>query len=104
MSAFPLVLGEPSCAFRAAGVDVQQQLLGEYEEDDRSTTTNEIANIDTEIREDEISDDDVFITVVKGDTLYSIAKKNNLSVDDVKRINGLDSNELNIGMKLLVTK
>ena len=76
----------------------------EYEEDDRSATTHEIASIDTEIREDEITDDDLFITVVKGDTLYSIAKKNNLSVDDLKRINGLDSNELNIGMKLLVTK
>ena len=76
----------------------------EYEEDDRSATTHEIASIDTEIHEDEITDDDLFITVVKGDTLYSIAKKNNLSVDDLKRINGLDSNELNIGMKLLVTK
>jgi len=76
----------------------------EYEEDDRNTTTNEIANIDTDIREDKITDDDVFITVVKGDTLYSIARNNNLSVNDLKRINGLDSNELNIGMKLLVTK
>lgn len=54
--------------------------------------------------ENKIDDDDVFITVVKGDTLYSIARRNNLSVDELKRINGLDSNELSIGMKLLVTK
>jgi len=44
------------------------------------------------------------LIVKKGDTLYSIARSNNLSVDDLKRINGLDSNELSIGMKLLVTK
>lgn len=51
-----------------------------------------------------IDDSDVFITVVKGDTLYSIARNNDLSVDELKRINGLDSNEISVGMKLLVTK
>jgi len=51
-----------------------------------------------------IDDNDVFITVTKGDTLYSIARNNNLSVEDLKRINGLDSNEISIGMKLLVSK
>ena len=56
------------------------------------------------IADNGIDDNDVFITVVKGDTLYSIAKRNNLSVDDLKRMNGLDSNEISIGMKLLVTK
>lgn len=49
-------------------------------------------------------DHDIFITVIKGDTLYSIARNNNLTVDDLKRINGLDSNEISVGMKLLVTK
>lgn len=59
---------------------------------------------DSAIADSGIDDNDIFITVVKGDTLYSIAKNNNLSVDDLKRINGLDSNEISIGMKLLVTK
>lgn len=59
---------------------------------------------DNAIADSGIDDNDIFITVVKGDTLYSIAKNNNLSVDDLKRINGLDSNEISIGMKLLVTK
>lgn len=54
--------------------------------------------------ENKIDDDDVFITVVKGDTLYSIARNNKLSVEELKRINGLDTNEISIGMKLLVTK
>ena len=75
----------------------------EYKDDDRSIAKNE-DNDDRSIAENDITDDDVFITVAKGDTLYSIARSNNLSVDDLKRINGLDSNELSIGMKLLVTK
>ena len=40
--------------------------------------------------------------VVKGDSLYSIAKKYNTSVDEIKRLNGLDSNNLNIGMVLKI--
>jgi hypothetical protein len=63
-----------------------------------------IASKDNTRMPDVIDDDDIFITVVKGDTLYSIARNNNLTVEDLKRINGLDSNELSIGMKLLVTK
>lgn len=59
---------------------------------------------DRSIAENTIDDSDVFVTVSKGDTLYSIARKNNLSVEELKRMNGLDSNEINIGMKLLVTK
>ena len=62
------------------------------EYDDRSIVSNVI------------DDSDIFITVVSGDTLYSIARNNNLSVDDLKRINGLDSNEISVGMKLLVSK
>ncbi|MCA0933729.1 glucosaminidase domain-containing protein [Lutimonas saemankumensis] len=54
--------------------------------------------------ENKIDDNDIFITVVKGDTLYSIARNNNLSVEELKKMNGLDSNEISIGMKLLVTK
>jgi len=41
-------------------------------------------------------------TVVKGDTLYSIAKKYKVSVDNVKKWNGLKSDSLDIGQKLKV--
>jgi LysM repeat protein len=40
--------------------------------------------------------------VKKGDTLYSIARKYNTSVDNIKRVNKLDSNSLSIGMKLTI--
>ncbi len=42
--------------------------------------------------------------VVKGDTLYSISRKYGLTVNQLKSINGLDSNEISIGQKLFVEK
>ncbi|MBK9636548.1 MAG: LysM peptidoglycan-binding domain-containing protein [Bacteroidetes bacterium] len=41
-------------------------------------------------------------TVQKGETLYAISKMYGMSVDDVKKINGLNSNAVAIGQKLKV--
>ena len=49
----------------------------------------------------EMSNKNYYI-VKSGDTLYSIANKNNISVDKLKDINNLSSNNLSIGQKLLV--
>lgn len=38
--------------------------------------------------------------VVKGDTLYSISRKYGLTVDEIKKINKLSSNDINIGQTL----
>jgi len=43
-----------------------------------------------------------YVIVAKGDTLYSIAKRNNITVERLKWANGLKSNELSIGQKLYV--
>ena len=52
---------------------------------------------------EDVSEEDYGIYVVqKGDSLYSIARKYNTSVDNLKDINNLKSSFLNIGMKLLV--
>ena len=40
--------------------------------------------------------------VEKGDTLYSIAKKFDISVNKLKEFNGLSTNLLNIGQKILI--
>ena len=41
-------------------------------------------------------------TVKRGDTLYSISKKYNISVDSIKKKNNLTSNILNIGQVLIL--
>lgn len=42
-------------------------------------------------------------TVKSGDTLYGIAKKYNLTVDELKRLNNLTLDSLSIGQKLVVS-
>ena len=44
----------------------------------------------------------IVYTVKKGDTLYSIAKKYNTSVDEIKRYNNLQSNILNINDRIVI--
>lgn len=41
-------------------------------------------------------------TVKTGDSLYAIARRYNTTVDEIKRINNLTSNNLSIGQKLLI--
>ena len=43
-------------------------------------------------------------TVTSGDALYTIAKKFNMSVQDLKELNGLNSNSIKPGLELLVFK
>ena len=48
------------------------------------------------------SNDNIYI-VNAGDTLYSIAKKNNISIDDLKRLNNITSDILKVGQKIIIT-
>ena len=43
-----------------------------------------------------------YYIVQKGDSLWSIASKNNLTVDKLKELNNLSSNLINVGQKLLI--
>ena len=43
-----------------------------------------------------------YYTVKKGDTLYSISKKYNMSLQDLKNLNKLKSNDIKIGQKLKI--
>lgn len=40
--------------------------------------------------------------VVKGDTLYSLSKRYDTTVSELKRLNGLQSNELSLGQMLII--
>ena len=50
---------------------------------------------------DMIEQDNIYI-VKKGDTLYSIANKYNVSLDELKRMNNLTSNNIIIGQKIYI--
>ena len=45
-----------------------------------------------------------YYIVKKGDTLWSISKKYNINVEDIKNLNNLTSNSLTIGQKLILNK
>ena len=53
------------------------------------------------IGEEKLQSDNSY-TVKSGDTLWSISKKNGISVDELKKVNGLSSNSLSIGQKLII--
>lgn len=40
--------------------------------------------------------------VVRGDTLYSLSKKYDTTVEDIKRLNGLKNNDLSLGQMLII--
>ncbi len=48
------------------------------------------------------SDGDGYYTVVNGDTLWSIANRYGLTVDELKQLNNLTSNTISVGQKLRV--
>ena len=48
------------------------------------------------------ADDAQKYTVIKGDSLYSISKKFNISIDDLKRKNNLSDNTISLGQSIIV--
>lgn len=49
-----------------------------------------------------INTSNIIYTVQKGDTLYSIARKYNVSVDEIKTLNNLTNNTISINQQLLI--
>ena len=49
----------------------------------------------------EIDETNIYI-VKRGDTLYSIARDNNITVDELKRANNLNTNIISVGQKILI--
>jgi len=50
----------------------------------------------------DLNSNKVIYMVTKGDSLWSISRKYNISVDDLKKANNLNSNILSIGQKLII--
>ncbi len=53
-------------------------------------------------KKSEVDTSEMTHRVVKGDTLYSLSKRYNTSVDELKNLNDLSSNSLNIGDLIIV--
>ncbi|WP_452228400.1 LysM peptidoglycan-binding domain-containing protein [Lacinutrix sp. MEBiC02404] len=56
--------------------------------------------IEEEVKESATTNVDSVYIVKKGDNLYSIAKRHDIKLDALKKMNGLESNNLSIGQKL----
>ncbi len=77
-------------------------LIRKYDLDkyDRNKNTYVKSNTNTSISEGEKTR--FFYKVLKGDTLYSIARKFNISVSKLKRLNNLASNAISINQELIL--
>ena len=79
-----------------------------------NTTTNELKNINKltntllsigqKLKVPSTGQQYNLYTVVKGDSLYQIAKKYNTTVNDIKSLNNLTNNILNIGQELKIPR
>lgn len=67
-----------------------------------STSLSVGQQLNIPISGDETGNNYVLYSVKVGDNLYSIAKKNNTTVDAIKELNGLTSNLLSIGQQLKI--
>lgn len=64
--------------------------------------TKQSQNSDAETAKESFDENITEITVVKGDTLYALARQHGTSIQQLKELNNLKSSSLKIGMKLKV--
>ena len=62
----------------------------------------EIPKVDIIKQTEPLTEEGVFYEVQKGDTLYSISKKFNVTVEELKQKNNFSDNTLSVGQKLKV--
>ena len=93
---------------RAAGYATDkkypQKLISLIERYNLQEYDKEVLNKNGTVEEYLLNDEATKIThtVVKGDTLYSISKKYNTTVDAIRQMNGLEDNIISIGQTLVV--
>ena len=66
--------------------------------------TNNLLSINQQLKVPTLKEKYILYTVKKNDSLYQIAKKYNTTVNDIKSLNSLNSNLLNIGQELKIPR
>jgi len=66
--------------------------------------TKKFTPVETPVSKQIINTTDPNYTVQKGDTIYNISKRYNMTVDELKSLNGLTDQGVKIGQKLVVVK
>lgn len=80
------------------------KLIGIIERFELYKFDNEVLSRDFKpVKKDALSESSAgFYTIQQGDTLYSLSRKFNLSVEDLKKINDLSDNAINVGQKIKI--
>lgn len=104
MSSSPVISSEPSRII--ARLPPNESPFGLTPPPTPPSTNTEVVNADPVENSDETTNLDLneskYYTVKNGDSLYTIAKANNMSVQELKELNNLTLNKLSIGQKLLL--
>uniref|UniRef100_UPI00404891A0 glucosaminidase domain-containing protein n=1 Tax=Flavobacterium sp. TaxID=239 RepID=UPI00404891A0 len=88
----------------ATDVKYPDKLIGLIERYELYKYDNEVLSRDYNPKNEQVivSDSNEYYTIQQGDTLYSLSKRFNLSVNDLKKLNNLSDNTISIGQKLKI--
>lgn len=88
----------------ATDVKYPDKLIGLIERFELYKYDNEVLNRDFKPtkKEEIIAQGSDYYTIQQGDTLYSLSKKFNLTVDDLKKLNNMSDNAISIGQQIKI--
>jgi len=88
----------------ATDVKYPDKLIGLIERYELYKYDNEVLNRDFNPKNEQVivSDSNTYYTIQQGDTLYSLSKRFNISVNDLLKLNKLSDNTISIGQKIKI--
>jgi flagellum-specific peptidoglycan hydrolase FlgJ len=88
----------------ATDVKYPDKLIGLIERFELYKYDNEVLNRDFKPakKEEILAQGSDFYTIQQGDTLYSLSKRFNMSVDDLKKLNNMSDNAISIGQQIKI--
>ncbi|SFA75459.1 Flagellum-specific peptidoglycan hydrolase FlgJ [Flavobacterium swingsii] len=90
----------------ATDVKYPEKLIGIIERYELQQYDAEVLGIDFPVKpldkKEEIADNESQYVVIKGDTLYSLSKKFNITIDELKKKNNIIDNNLSLGQSIII--